>query len=118
MKKDCNNCEYISITEEFQKYPTIEPHICKLLNQRVYHVDRHPKLKPLSNCPLNQVLAEVAVDNITLRKLLWSRHGCHGACLYGDDGELQCNSCRLDFKRDSASSIATRLFDISIQKLK
>jgi hypothetical protein len=38
------------------------------------------------------------------RRMLWQRHGCRG--LYGDDGEMQCGKCMLDFKRDSAEHIS------------
>jgi hypothetical protein len=34
-----------------------------------------------------------------LLRLLWLRHGHQG--LYGDDGEMQCGVCVLDFKRAS-----------------
>lgn len=36
-------------------------------------------------------------ENAELRKILWSAHGNH--VRYGDDGEMQCNSCAIDFKR-------------------
>ena len=36
-------------------------------------------------------------ENKILRKLLWLNHGC--TSLYGDDGEMQCASCMIDFKR-------------------
>lgn len=42
-------------------------------------------------------------ENKELRKLLWLRHGCMG--LYGDDGEMQCSKCMIDFKRDSVDKI-------------
>jgi hypothetical protein len=42
-----------------------------------------------------------------LRKLLWLNHGC--ASLYGDDGEMQCSKCLLDFKRDSIEKIKETL---------
>ena len=47
-------------------------------------------------------------ENKELRQLLWLRHGCDG--LYGDDGEMQCNSrsCMIDFKRDSIETIKHR----------
>ena len=54
-------------------------------------------------------------DEKTLRCLLWLRHGCDA--LYGDDGELQCISCGIDFKRDSAADIAQRFVDINVAKL-
>jgi hypothetical protein len=40
-----------------------------------------------------------------LRELLWLRHGCSAAALYGDDGEMQCSSCAIDFLRDPAELI-------------
>ena len=36
-------------------------------------------------------------ENRKLRELLWLRHGHSG--LYGDDGEMQCGICLVDFKR-------------------
>jgi hypothetical protein len=44
-------------------------------------------------------------ENMLLRQLLWLNHGCHAAALYGDDGEMQCSACLVDFKRDSADKI-------------
>lgn len=32
------------------------------------------------------------------REGLWINHGCPIAVLYGDDGQMQCSMCRLDFK--------------------
>ena len=43
-----------------------------------------------------------------LRRLLWLRHGCPMNALYGDDGEMQCGKCGIDFKRMSASEIEAR----------
>ena len=39
-----------------------------------------------------------------IRQTLWLGHGCQG--LYGDDGEMQCGACCIDFKRDSFQRIA------------
>lgn len=50
--------------------------------------------------------AEGAREELELRKLLWLRHGCSG--LYGDDGEMQCSACLIDFKRMSAREIGDR----------
>ena len=50
-----------------------------------------------------------------LRELLWLRHGCNN--LYGDDGERQCGSCGLDFKRDSAQKISDRFEEIGRKTL-
>lgn len=51
-------------------------------------------------------------NELELRRLLWAYHmhkrGTQ-ALLYGDDGELQCNACLIDFKRDSIESIQNKL---------
>jgi len=54
-----------------------------------------------------------------LRKLLFHQHsGLEKTCmLYGDDGELQCQSCDIDFLRDSGEDIESRLMWIGMQKL-
>jgi hypothetical protein len=38
-----------------------------------------------------------------LREILWATHPCQGK--YGDDGELQCGACGIDFKRMSPNKI-------------
>ena len=48
-------------------------------------------------------------ENKELRKLLWLTHYNHFKHLYGDDGEMQCFECRLDFKRDSIEDIKAGL---------
>ena len=52
-------------------------------------------------------------DEMELRKLLWLHHGCDG--LYGDDGEMQCNKCHIDFKRDTIEEIETTLRNIRME---
>ncbi len=47
-------------------------------------------------------------ENLTLRKLLWLHHG--HAALYGDDGEMQCQQCPLDFKRATVQEIEALWF--------
>ena len=42
-----------------------------------------------------------------LRELLWLYHGCTE--LYGDDGEMQCSRCLIDFKRDDPTRIERKL---------
>lgn len=41
------------------------------------------------------------------RKALWLRHGCPITALYGDDGEMSCGICLVDFKRNSLADINT-----------
>jgi len=50
------------------------------------------------------------------REMLWARHGCSSA-LYGDDGELQCAACGIDFKRQPAVEIAARFQELGRLKL-
>lgn len=47
-----------------------------------------------------------------LRRLLWSHHGCHASALYGDDGEMQCGECGVDFRRLLPVSIVARFRDL------
>lgn len=51
-----------------------------------------------------------------LRELLWLNHG-HTCGLYGDDGEMQCSECELDFKRHSVEIIKKRFGDIQQEKI-
>lgn len=34
-----------------------------------------------------------------LRRYVWLKHGCEYPALYGDDGEMQCSPCGMDFRR-------------------
>jgi len=56
-----------------------------------------------------------AAEEHKLRELLWLRHGCTG--LYGDDGEMQCVTCGIDFKRDSAADIEQRFQRMGLEQL-
>jgi len=61
-------------------------------------------------------MSKLEAENSILRRLLWLRHGCPFPALYGDDGEMQCNVCMLDFKRDSAKRIERKFQEIGLQK--
>ncbi|KKM03545.1 hypothetical protein LCGC14_1773410 [marine sediment metagenome] len=50
-----------------------------------------------------------------IRQTLWLSHGCLG--LYGDDGEMQCGACLIDFKRDSFQRIADRISVLPSERL-
>lgn len=57
-------------------------------------------------------------EEMTLRKLLWLRHdSSHYGILYGDDGEMQCAACMIDFKRMSPKEIEQRFLEIGLAKL-
>ena len=52
------------------------------------------------------------------RRLLFINHSsCDGREIYGDDGEMHCHKCDIDFARDTAKEIETRIGDINIHKL-
>lgn len=79
---------------------------------------------PGCDCGGRQAVIPAAVPQVhgedshairTLRRLLWLRHGCDG--LYGDDGEMQCARCSIDFRRDEPVSIEERFADIGLRKL-
>lgn len=55
------------------------------------------------------MIVELEQENKELRKLLWLNHGCPINRLYGDDGEMQCAKCIIDFKRNSIEIIERRL---------
>ena len=57
-------------------------------------------------------------DELMLRRMVWLKHGCSIHRLYGDDGEMQCNTCMIDFKRDSVSSIEKKVYDIDLSTAK
>lgn len=57
---------------------------------------------------LGRDVRDLDADNVRLRKLLWMRHGCGINALYGDDGEMQCGQCQLDFKRLPVADIEER----------
>jgi len=61
---------------------------------------------------LNRVKAEAEAP---WRRMLWLRHGCIG--LYGDDGEMQCGACLLDFKRMNAGTIEARFTELGLRAL-
>jgi hypothetical protein len=55
-------------------------------------------------------------ENKSLRRLLWLRHASDHIG-YGDDGEMQCSRCRIDFKRDSAEQIDKRFAEMGMAKI-
>ncbi len=59
---------------------------------------------------------ELSRTELTLRRLLWLRHGHDG--LYGDDGEMQCGHCRLDFLRNTALVIEESFERQSLELMK
>lgn len=62
-------------------------------------------------------LTNVLDANRGLRRLLFLAHGDGQCVLYGDDGELTCNSCVIDFKRDPVATIEHRIFMRGLKRL-
>lgn len=58
-------------------------------------------------------LAARVLDNRMLRGELGLMHTCvpGGPQLYGDDGEMTCGKCRVDFMRDPVSDIVKRMVE-------
>lgn len=52
-----------------------------------------------------------AIDGLEFRKWLWLNHGCDIGTLYGDDGEMQCGKCRLDFKKSTIDVLVRHIFE-------
>lgn len=50
-------------------------------------------------------------DEKSLRRMLAFTHGCPLVALYGDDGELSCRDCRIDFRRDTPDEIDRKLVE-------
>jgi hypothetical protein len=49
------------------------------------------------------------IDKPELRSYLWITHIKNtGHIAYGDDGEMQCNTCHLDFKRYDVAYLMSR----------
>ena len=61
-------------------------------------------------------MSDPETENKILRKLLWIRHGCPFSALYGDDGEMQCHICMIDFKNQSAKTMEETFSRIGMEK--
>ena len=53
-----------------------------------------------------------------LRYMLFMQHSHDGssACLYGDDGEMSCGVCHIDFVRDSVEMIKQKNYDFNMRE--
>lgn len=74
---------------------------------------------------VKDLLAEVRrlrSDDAALRKELWllhpSMHAGNSLVLYGDDGEMQCGACLIDFKRDTVAEIRLKIDRLIVERLK
>ena len=63
-------------------------------------------------------IKETLREQSLLREFLWINHGCPPPALYGDDGEMQCGKCRLDFKRQPAQELLDHIRGSRIEEMK
>jgi hypothetical protein len=61
------------------------------------------------NSPASEI-DKIKGENAELRKIWWLNHGCSISSLYGDDGELQCSNCMIDFQRDTFEEITDKIW--------
>ena len=61
-------------------------------------------------------IGDIETENKILRRLLWLRHGCPFPALYGDDGEMQCNVCMIDFKEITAEMLEKKFRSLGMKK--
>jgi len=54
------------------------------------------------------------IINDSLRLLLFYAHSNMHHVVYGDDGELQCNTCGCDFKRDSSQVLLDKISNYNL----
>lgn len=60
----------------------------------------------------------LGADVTKLRMMLWLRHDAlHSGVLYGDDGEMQCAACGIDFKRFDVAAIEKRFLEIGMERV-
>ena len=61
---------------------------------------------------------ELSEDEYLLRRLVFMRHSsCDGRSLYGDDGEMHCHECDIDFVRDSGRDIQDRISSLRMEQI-
>lgn len=75
-------------------------------------VDMRSEIKRLSS-----ENARLTDENKIFRRLLALAHDRPGHLIYGDDGELQCSVCWVDFVRDSAQDIQRKLQESGMREL-
>ena len=66
---------------------------------------------------LTDEIERLKSDNRKLRYLLARQHDSAKHMLYGDDGELQCSVCWIDFRRDPVVDIERKLYEAGMREL-
>lgn len=66
--------------------------------------------------PVDEI-ERLKADNRKLRYLLARQHDSVRHMIYGDDGELQCSVCWIDFRRDPVAEIERKLYESGMREL-
>ena len=69
---------------------------------------RHGGGGMMSEAKNDRCIVALEAGLTVMRRLLWLHHGHVG--LYGDDGEMQCGTCLIDFKRSTPTEIEAAFF--------
>ena len=62
-------------------------------------------------------IAQLRSDNRKLRYLLARQHDSATHRIYGDDGDLQCSACRIDFRLDTVADIERKIYEAGMREL-
>jgi len=90
---NCSYCDAVSRGAPLNEW------ICNISDKTIPTYNKKPEVPDW--CP------KLSQENM-LRELLFVYHGCTEG-LYSDYGEMTCNSCAIDFKRDTADKITHKL---------
>lgn len=71
----------------------------------------------LAQGPVDVNVSRLLEENRILRYLLAMAHDGPKHRIYGDDGELQCSVCWIDFVRDSAQGIKRKIEEAGMREL-
>ena len=67
--------------------------------------------------PVDVDVSRLQEENRILRHLLAMAHDNEKHRIYGDDGELQCSVCWVDFVRDPAQDIKRKIEEAGMREL-
>lgn len=95
------------IAEEIQR-PLISRYTKTLVAELRAHADELERRIGTALASAAEDERKLRVEIDAWRQLAFTNHACIGK--YGDDGEMQCNKCFIDFKRQSPEEISERLY--------
>ena len=72
---------------------------------------------PIAQGPVDVNVSRLQEENRILRYLLAMAHDSEKHRIYGDDGELQCSVCWVDFVRDSAQDIKRKIEEAGMRDM-